>query len=131
MLFNLPLVSIKRSGVVITNTAKLHSTNTMQEVSEIQDGEDLWQWSQLEIRLKAFHRSTISQKQFIQFNYFYFLLFVRHFYFYCCQRKCKNKACTCYFCMSSNNTCKRNNRYSSTCSKQNNYGRSFCQYNQI
>ena len=32
---------------------------------EIRDGEDLWQWSQLEIRLNAFCWSTIPQKQFI------------------------------------------------------------------
>ena len=41
-------------------------------VSEIRDGEDLWQWSWLEIRLNAFRRSTIPQKQFInsiQFKY--------------------------------------------------------------
>ena len=34
-------------------------------MSEIRDGEDLWQWSRLEIRLAAFRRSTIPQKQFI------------------------------------------------------------------
>ena len=34
-------------------------------VPEIRDGEDLWQWSRLEIRLNAFRRSTIPQKQFI------------------------------------------------------------------
>ena len=34
-------------------------------VSEIHDGEDLWQWSRLEIRLNTFRRSTIPQKQFI------------------------------------------------------------------
>ena len=33
-------------------------------VSEIRDGEDLWQWSRLEIRLNAFRWSTIPQKQF-------------------------------------------------------------------
>ena len=38
---------------------------TLLSVSEIRDGEDLWQWSQLEIRLNAFRRSTIPQKQFI------------------------------------------------------------------
>ena len=31
----------------------------------IRDGEDLWQWSWLEIRLNVFRRSTIPQKQFI------------------------------------------------------------------
>ena len=34
-------------------------------VSEIHDGEDLSQWSQLEIRLNAFRRLTIPQKKFI------------------------------------------------------------------
>ena len=34
-------------------------------VSEIRNGENLWQWSRLEIRLNAFRRSTIPQKQFI------------------------------------------------------------------
>ena len=56
-------------------TAQLHSTkpelrfcvgsNPACGVSEICDGEDLWQWSRLEIRLNAFRRSTIPQKQFI------------------------------------------------------------------
>ena len=31
-------------------------------MSEIRDGEDLWQWSRMEIRLNAFRRSTIPQK---------------------------------------------------------------------
>ena len=62
-------------GVVVITTAQLHSTkpglrfcagsNPARGVSEIRDGEDLWQWSQLEIRLNAFHRLTIPQKQFI------------------------------------------------------------------
>ena len=34
-------------------------------VSEIRDGEDLWQWSPLEIKLNTFRQSTITQKQFI------------------------------------------------------------------
>ena len=34
-------------------------------VLDIYDGEDLWQWSRLEIRLNAFRRATIPQKQFI------------------------------------------------------------------
>ena len=56
-------------------TAQLHSTkpelrfcagsNPTRSVSENHDGEDLWQWSRLEIRLNAFRRSTIPQKQFI------------------------------------------------------------------
>ena len=61
-------------AVVIT-TAQLHSTkpelrfcagsNPARGVSEIRDGKDLWQWSRLEIRLYAFRRSIIPQKQFI------------------------------------------------------------------
>ena len=62
-------------GVVVITTAQLHSnksefrfcagSNPACDVLEIRDGEDLWQWSQLEIRLIAFCRSTIPQKQFI------------------------------------------------------------------
>ena len=58
-----------------STTAQLHSTkpelrfcagsNPPRGVSEIHDGDDLWQWSQLEINLNAFRRSTIPQKQFI------------------------------------------------------------------
>ena len=40
-------------------------SNPAHGMSEIRDGEDLWQWSRLEIRLNVFHRSTILQKQFI------------------------------------------------------------------
>ena len=57
------------------HTAQLDSTkselrfcagsNPAHAVSEIRDGEDLWQWSRLEIRLNAFRWSTIPQKQFI------------------------------------------------------------------
>ena len=64
-----------RRGVVVITTARLHSTkpelrfcagwNPAPGVSEIPDGEDLWQWSWLEIRLNAFRRSTIPHKQFI------------------------------------------------------------------
>ena len=63
-----------RLGVVAITAAQLHSTksklrfcagsNLARGLSEIRDGEDLWQWSRLEIRLNAFRRSTISQKQF-------------------------------------------------------------------
>ena len=62
-------------GVVVITTAQLHSTkpefrfcagsNPARGVSEICDGEDLWQWSRLEIRLNGFRRLTIPQKQFI------------------------------------------------------------------
>ena len=57
---------------MVITTAQLHSTkpelrfcagsNPARGVSEIRDGEDLWQWSLLEIRLNAFRRSTIPQK---------------------------------------------------------------------
>ena len=61
-------------GVVDIATAQFHSTkpelrfcvgcNPACSMSEIRDCEDLWQWSRLEIRLNAFCRSTIPQKQF-------------------------------------------------------------------
>ena len=64
-----------RRDVVVITTAQLHSTKSELRfcpgskfvcgVLEICDGEDLWQWSRLEIRLNAFCRSTIPQKQFI------------------------------------------------------------------
>ena len=40
-------------------------SNPDRDVSDIYDGENLWQWFRLEIRLNAFRRSTIPQKQFI------------------------------------------------------------------
>ena len=59
-------------GVVVITTAQLNLTkpelrfcagsNPARGLSEIRDGED--QWSRLEIRLNAFCRSTIPQKQF-------------------------------------------------------------------
>ena len=62
-------------GVVIITTAQLHPTkpelrfcagsNPARGVSEIPDGEDLWQRFPLELRLNVFRRSTIPQKQFI------------------------------------------------------------------
>ena len=67
--------SLWRRGVVVITTAQLHSTkpelrfctgwNPVCGVLEIRSGEDLWQWSRLEIRLNAFRRSTIPQKQLI------------------------------------------------------------------
>ena len=66
---------IRTHCVVVTTTAQLHSTkpklrfyacsNPAHGVAEIRDGENLWQWPQLEIRLSAFRRSTIPQKQFL------------------------------------------------------------------
>ena len=38
-------------------------------VLEIRDGEGHWQWSQLEIRLNFFRRSTIPENQFINIHY--------------------------------------------------------------
>ena len=68
-------LNLWRHGVLVITTAQLHSTkpeigfcagsNPARGVSEIRDGEDLWQWSRLEIKLHAFRRSTIPQKQFI------------------------------------------------------------------
>ena len=59
----------------IVTPVRLHSTKPelkfcagskpARSVSEIRDGEDLWQWSRLEIRLNTFRRSTIPQKQII------------------------------------------------------------------
>ena len=66
------------SGAVVQWLSLLHNfiqlslnsgsaqVQTLLSVSEIRDGEDLWQWSWLEIRLNAFHQSTIPQKQYIQ-----------------------------------------------------------------
>ena len=72
--FNLQ-INLWRSDVVVTTTAQLHSTkselkfwggsNPARGMSDICDGEDLWQWSQLEIRSNVFRRTTIPQKQFI------------------------------------------------------------------
>ena len=41
-------------------------SNPAHGMLEIHDGEDLWQWSLLEIRLNTFCLSIISQKQFIK-----------------------------------------------------------------
>ena len=55
-------------GVVVITTAQLHSTKPelrfyagsvpAHGVSEIRDGEDLWQWSRLKIKLNDFRRYT-------------------------------------------------------------------------
>ena len=73
----LTLTNVRRRDVVVITTAQLHSTkselrfcagsNPARGVSEISDGEDLWQCSWLEIRLNTFRQSTIPQKQFIIF----------------------------------------------------------------
>ena len=69
-----PYLIILGSVVAIT-TAQLHSTkpelrlcassNPARSVSEIRNGENLWQWPRLEIRLNLFRLSTIPQKQFV------------------------------------------------------------------
>ena len=65
--------SYLRHGAVIVTTA-LHSIKSelmfsagpipARSVLEISDGEDLWQWSCLEIRLNAFRSFTIPLKRF-------------------------------------------------------------------
>ena len=67
-------INVAMFVVVITN-AQFHSnklqfrfcagSNPALTVSETRDGEDLWQWSGLEIRPNAFRRLTLPQKQFI------------------------------------------------------------------
>ena len=47
------------------NSGSCAGSNPVRGVSEIRDGEDLRQWSRLEIRLNTFLPSTIPQKQFI------------------------------------------------------------------
>ena len=82
---------IQISDTVVLWLALLHSfiqqslnlgfctgSNPACGMSEIQDGEDLWQWSQLEIRLNAFCQSTIPQKQFI------IIIYIFHDATYCC-----------------------------------------------
>ena len=60
-----------RRVTVVVTTPQLHWTkpelrfcagsNPTRGVSEIRGGEDLWQWSLLEIKLNAFRRSTMPQ----------------------------------------------------------------------
>ena len=69
------LAFLNFTWVLVVITTQLHSTNPELRfcaglnpacgVSEIRDGEDVWQWSRLQIKQNAFRRSTISQKQFI------------------------------------------------------------------
>ena len=66
--FQILIVSLLHLGVVVITTTQLHSTepelkfctglNSACSVPEIQNGEDLWQWSQLEMRLNAFWHWT-------------------------------------------------------------------------
>ena len=86
-------------GVVVITNAQLHSTkpetrfcagsNPAHGVSGTLDGEYLGKWSRLEIRLNAFRRSTIPQKQFIItiIKYFmtnFFSTHYKHFYLISC-----------------------------------------------
>ena len=81
-------ISQYRHGVVVITIAQLHSakpelrfctgSNPACGLLEIRNGDDLWQWSRLEIRLNAFCQSTIPQKQIKsinQFLSFYHMLF--------------------------------------------------------
>ena len=62
-------------GIVVITAAQFHSkkpelrfcadSSPVRGVSEIRDGENLWQWSRLEIRLNAFRRSPYHKKQFV------------------------------------------------------------------
>ena len=66
-------------GVVVITTAQLHSTkpelrlcagsNPAHGVSEIRDGEDLWQWTRLEIRL--YHKNNSSSSSSSSQVYFF------------------------------------------------------------
>ena len=67
----LKLRLIERCGILVITTVQFHSTKLELRfgagsnlLTEIRDGENLWQGFRLEIRLSAFRRSTI-QKQFI------------------------------------------------------------------
>ena len=83
-LTQLGYVQLRHRGVVVITTSQLHSTkpelrfckdsNPARGVSEIRDGEDLWRWSRLEIRLNAFRWLTIPQKQFIIITYYHRLV---------------------------------------------------------
>ena len=42
------------------NSGSAHVQILLRACLEIQDGEDLWQWSQLEIRVKVFYQSSLS-----------------------------------------------------------------------
>ena len=67
--------TVSHPGVVVINTEELHSaipelrfcagSSPAHDVFKIHDGEDLCQWSRLEIRLNDFGWSTILQKQLI------------------------------------------------------------------
>ena len=55
-------VLLRRRGLVIITTARLHSCSAQ---FQIPDGEDPWQCFRQETRLNVSHRSAIQQKQFI------------------------------------------------------------------
>ena len=69
------VILLGKIGVVVITTTQLHSTklelrfcacsNPAHSVLDICNGENLWQLSQLDIRLNTSHQSTIAQKRFI------------------------------------------------------------------
>ena len=85
-------------GVVLITTAQLHSTkaelrfhagsNPAHGMSEICNGEDFWQWSQLDIRLKAFCWSTTAQKYFINTSLLHFGKSLIDLSFLCSSKPC-------------------------------------------
>ena len=103
---------------MVITTAQLHSTkpelrfcagsNPARGVSEIRDGEDLWQWSRLEIRLNAFRRSAIPQNQFITIIiiiismyiwYIWYILYIYNCVFMCmCVCVCEFMFANCLYC---------------------------------
>ena len=68
-------ITLCHCSVAVIKTAELPSSkqelrfgagsNSVCDLSQIRDGEDLCQWSLLEIRLNTFRWSTTPQKQFI------------------------------------------------------------------
>ena len=77
-----------RRGVVVITTTQLQTSkpelrfcagsNPIRGVSEICDGEDLLQWSRLEIKINVFRWSTILQKYFIIIIIIILLSKIRH-----------------------------------------------------
>ena len=62
------------SGYHYCTTSFGTGSNPAHGMSGIHDGEDLWQWSWLEIRLNAFLQSNIPQKRFIIITFVFFLI---------------------------------------------------------
>ena len=67
--FPMNLAEFSRASILYIYSTKPElrfcaGSNPVHGVLEIHDGEDLWQWSRLEIRLNVFRWWTIPQKQF-------------------------------------------------------------------